>query len=103
MFKNTTTKENYLMPITKIKRNYQITLPRSVREQLKLAVGDYLEIERREGQIVIKPVKLVHPDEEYFYTKEWQKKEQEADKDRAAGRVSQTYTDVEDMLKDLDR
>jgi antitoxin MazE len=104
MLKNiTTTKENYLMPITKIKRNYQITLPRSVREQLKLAVGDYIEIERQQGQIVIKPVKIVHPEEEYFYTKEWQKKEQEADQDIAAGRVSQTYDDVNDFIKDLDR
>jgi antitoxin MazE len=104
MLKNiTTTKENYLMPITKIKRNYQITLPRSVREQLKLAVGDYIEIERQQGQIVIKPVKIVHPEEYYFYTKEWQKKEQEADQDIAAGRVSQTYDDVNDFIKDLDR
>ena len=89
------------MPITKIKRNYQITLPRSVRDELKLAVGDYLEIERCEGQIVIKPVKLIHPDEEYFYTKEWQQKEAEADRDLAQGDLVGPFENIKDALKSL--
>ena len=43
--------------------------------------------EKHNGEIIMRPVKVVHPDQEYFYTKEWQKGEAQADKDIANGNV----------------
>ncbi len=75
------------MELIKVRRNYQVTIPQDLRKKLKLSVGDYVEADVENGKIVIRPVKVVRPDEEYFFTKEWQDKEAEADGDIAEGRV----------------
>jgi len=87
------------MAIIKIKQNFQITIPRSLREKFKFAVGDFVEIESKNGEIIVKPVKFVHPDQEYFYTQEWQKGEAEADKDIARGDVIGPFDNIKDSLK----
>ena len=89
------------MALVRVRQNYQITLPQSLRKKLKIAVGDYVEVEDKEGEITIKPVKLVHPDQEYFYSKEWQKGEAQADKDIARGDVVGPFTNLKDGLKAL--
>ena len=51
-----------------------------------------------------KPVKLprgASPEDAYFYTKEWQKKEREADRDIAAGRVSGPYRGAKETIAAL--
>ena len=55
-----------------------------------------------DGEIVIRPVKMVHPDQEYFFTKKWQKGEAEADKDIAEGRVGGPFNTAKDLIKDLE-
>ncbi len=45
-----------------------------------------------------KPIKNIPPDQRYFYTKEWQKEEAEADKDIAEGRMVGPFETVEEML-----
>jgi len=89
------------MELVRIKRNYQITIPQSLRKFLRLAVGDYLEVEIQNETLMIRPVKLVHPDQEYFFTKEWQEKEAEADRDLVADKVAGPFEKVEDFLKAL--
>ena len=42
------------MSITKVTRNYQITVPRDIREQAKIAEGDKLVITMENGEIKIK-------------------------------------------------
>ena len=68
---------------------------------MRLAVGDYLEIEVQDDSLVIRPVKVVHPDQEYFFTKEWQKMESEADQDIAEGRLEGPFQDTDEALKAL--
>ncbi len=87
------------MLLIKIKQNYQITLPNSLRKYLNIAVGDYMEVEKHDGELVLKPVKMVHPEQVYFYTKEWQKDETEADKDIAAGNMIGPFETIEDFAK----
>ena len=89
------------MPLIKVKHNYQITIPNSLRKNLNIAVGDYLEAERQNGDLVLKPVKLVHSDQAYFYTKEWQKGEAKADKDIRKGNLIGPFNNVADSLKVL--
>ena len=87
--------------LVKIRENFQVTIPYNLRRLMKLAVGDYVEIDLKDSNIIIKPVKVVSPDQEYFYTKEWQKGEAEADKDIAAGRVVGPFKNIDDALKAL--
>jgi AbrB family looped-hinge helix DNA binding protein len=89
------------MELVRVKRNYQITIPQSLRKLFRLTVGDYLEVEIQNETLVIRPVKLVHPDQEYFFTKEWQEKEAEADKDIAEGKVIGPFANGKDSLKSL--
>ena len=89
------------MPLAKVKKHYQITLPNSLRKKFNISEGDYVEIEEQGQDIVLKPVKVIHPDQEYFYTKEWQKMEAEADKDIAEGNVVGPFDNIKDSLKAL--
>ena len=56
-------KEVGKMPLIKVKQNYQVTIPNSLRRLLNISVGDYLEAEKRDGELVLKPVKLVRPNQ----------------------------------------
>ena len=89
------------MSLVKVKRHSQITLPNDIRRKLKIAEGDYLEIEERNNELVLRPVKVIHPHEAYFHTREWQAGEAEADMDIAAGSVTGPFDNVKDALKAL--
>ena len=47
-----------------------------------------------------RPPKKIPPDQRWFWTPEWQAKEEEADKDLAAGRF-EVFTNVDDLLRSL--
>lgn len=89
------------MSLIKVKQNYQITLPNSLRKYFNIAVGDYMEMDERDGEIVLMPVKVVHPEQAYFYSREWQKGEADADKDIAKGDVSGPFENITDGLSAL--
>ncbi len=89
------------MALMKIRKNYQITIPRNLRNRFNLAEGDYVEVETRNGTIVLKPVKVIQPDQEYFYTNEWQKKEAEVDEEIRRGDVVGPFDNAKDALKAL--
>ncbi len=87
------------MSLVKIKRYCQITLPSPIRKKFNLDEGDYLEIEEKEGNIVLRPVQVVQKEQLYFYSKEWQVDEAEADKDIAAGKMLGPFDNVDDFAK----
>jgi len=89
------------MELVRVKRHYQITLPAGLRKKLNIDIGDYVEVENKNGDIVMRPVKVIHPDQEYFYTKEWQEGEAQADKDIAKGDVVGPFDNIKDSLKAL--
>ncbi len=45
------------MPIRKLTRNFQLTIPAEIRRSLGLDIGDYVEIEKEDDKIVLKKVK----------------------------------------------
>lgn len=97
----TTTLKRAIMNLVKVTRSFQITLPKNIREQSEITNGDLLEVEYKEGEIVIRPVKVVNRDQAYFWTKRWQKGEAEADADIAEGRVAGPFETVDDLANDL--
>ena len=90
------------MPLVKVTRHFQITIPNSVRKSLNIAVGDYVELEEHQDEVVLKPVKMVPADQAYFHSKEWQAGETEADRDIAEGKVSGPFDNVEGLIKALE-
>ena len=90
------------MALVKVKQNFQITLPKSLRKQCRIAEGDYVEVAVRDGGIFLKPVKVIDEDQAYFWTPEWQEAEAEASRDIAEGRVAGPFDSVEAFIKDLE-
>lgn len=76
-------------------------MPNSLRKYFHIAVGDYMEVAKQDGEIVLNPVKLVHPDQTYFYSKEWQEGETAADNDIAKGDVIGPFENITDGLNAL--
>jgi antitoxin MazE len=67
------------MSLVKVKSKYQIVIPEDVRKKLKVEIGDTLEIEEKNGVLVIRPVMVIDKSQAYFWTDEWQKGEKEAE------------------------
>jgi antitoxin MazE len=89
------------MPLVKVKKHSQITIPTSIRRKFRIVEGDYLEIEDHGDGLILKPVKVVHPDQAYFYTREWQAAEAEADQDIAEGNILGPFDNTNDALNAL--
>jgi AbrB family looped-hinge helix DNA binding protein len=51
------------MPVVKICTNRQITIPKSVFDELGLKEGDFMEVTRSKEGVVVKPKILVSPDD----------------------------------------
>ncbi len=48
-----------VMPLIKISRNYQVTLPAKLRQDFDLKEGDYIEVSVQNGAFILKPVRVV--------------------------------------------
>ena len=53
------------MPLVKVKRFAQVTLPSEVRKQFRIEEGDYLEAEAVANGILLKPVAVVERNESW--------------------------------------
>lgn len=79
-----------------------VALPRELRQRLHMdEPGAQLELtEREDGVIEMRPQMAIPVSQSWFWTKEWQQREQEADDDVAAGRV-QSFDDAQALLDAL--
>ena len=77
------------MPVVRVIRHGQITLPKEFREALGVKEGDILEAEMKENQMVLKPKILIDkiPESEFELSKQGKKKVREALKDIKKGAV----------------
>lgn len=85
---------------SKVTRHGQITLPSSIRKELGVEEGDWVEIEIIDDAAMLKPKKMVDKSQAYFWTQNWQQAEMEAEEDIKAGRVK-VFDSVEALIKDL--
>jgi len=66
---------------------------------LGITKGDYVEVDVKDNDIILKPRKLIDPSQGWYWTKEWQEIEARVDDDIKAGHVSPKLKTAEDGLK----
>ena len=86
--------------IVKVQKNKNITLPVWLLSHFHVSVGDYVRLEETKSGVLMRPAKLVDPAQSYFWTKEWQSGEKEAQRDIRKGRVKK-FKSVKALMKDL--
>ncbi len=80
---------------------HQVTIPRRISKALKLKKGDHILMRLVGGRVEMVPVSLIPKDQLWFWTREWQEKEREADRALARGDVKE-FDSVDDLLEDLE-
>ena len=90
------------MELVKVKHRGQVTIPHSLRKKLNISEGDYVKIDEVENGLVLRPVKVIDSDQEYFYTKEWQEEEGRVDREIEKGKVSGPFESVDEVIKELE-
>ncbi|MBK5101260.1 MAG: AbrB/MazE/SpoVT family DNA-binding domain-containing protein [Desulfobacteraceae bacterium] len=89
-----------VMPtIMKISPQGQIRIPRKIMTSLGMEKGDYVEVVVEEGQVVLKPRKLIDPSQGWYWTKEWQEMETDVDEEIEKDRLSDKFDSAEEGLK----
>ena len=73
--------------------------PKKMMESLGIEKGDYVEVDIEENHIVLKPRKLIDPTQGWYWTKEWQEMEREADEEIKKDQLSPSFSSAEDALK----
>ena len=87
--------------LVKITKNFQITIPAKFRKDSGLKEGDYLEAGIRKDSFVFSPKIIdVGSGQKWFWSKEWQKMEREAEEDIQKGRIK-SFKKMDDFVREL--
>ncbi|MEM4406695.1 MAG: AbrB/MazE/SpoVT family DNA-binding domain-containing protein [Candidatus Methanomethylicaceae archaeon] len=81
------------MPVVKIRANRQVTIPKTIFDELGLKEGQFIEVRRKQNGIFYKPKKLVDSDIE--------KDIEEALRDIEEGRVLGPFKTAKAAIKAL--
>ncbi|MHB1382083.1 MAG: AbrB/MazE/SpoVT family DNA-binding domain-containing protein [Thermoleophilia bacterium] len=87
--------------VARVKRNYQITLPASVRKQTGVEEGTLLEVEVKGEIIMLRPVETIDRSQTWFWKKGWQAREREVQKDIDAGKIK-VSGDIDRFIEELE-
>ncbi len=87
--------------IIDLKQKSQVTIPKKIVEKLSLKVGDKIDIEEKDGRLILTPVAIVPKDQAWFYSPEWQKGEDEVERQLEEGKVHKAES-LEKLFKDLE-
>ena len=88
--------------LRKLGKSNQVAIPKEIVANLGLRKDDYLDIYIENNKIVIEPKVLVPKDQAYFFTKEWQIDEQEAEKDIREDRITKTKN-LDELFQVMDK
>lgn len=86
--------------LIQVRKKAQLTLPLSVRKELGIEEGDYMDVQVKDGNIILRVKKLVDKEQSWFWTERWQQGEKEAEEDIRAGHTHQ-FPDVESAVDHL--
>ena len=89
--------------IIKISSQGQIRIPKKITDALGLEKGDYFALDVKNGQVLLKPRKLIDPSQGWYWTKEWQEMETCVDEESKEGHVSPEFRAAEEGLEWLKR
>lgn len=88
-------------PLVKVGARHQVTIPKEIVSQIQLAPGEYVAVTLERGRIIVAPKHIVDRDDAWFWSKEWQAKEREADEAIAKGEVFGPYKNAREVIKAL--
>lgn len=91
------------MSVARIGPKNQVTISAEVMKKLRLKQGDFLEVQVTEDSVQLVPQRLIPRDQAWYWTKEWQEMEREADEDIAAGRLSPIFDSADAAIAYLQR
>jgi len=83
----------------KISPQGQIRIPKKIMQTLGIDKGDYVQVDVEEGNVVLKPRKLIDPSQGWYWTKEWQKMEADVDKEIEKDQLSPRFKTAEKGIK----
>lgn len=86
--------------LVEFRHKSQVTIPSELVKKLKLKPGDKLEIEEKDGSLIITPVAVIPRDQMWFYSKEWQNDEQKVEQQIREGRIK-TAKSMEELWEGL--
>ena len=87
--------------LVEFKQKSQVTIPSELAKKLKLKPGDKLEIEEKDGRLIITPVEVVSRSQMWFYSREWQANEQKVEQQIREGQVKMAKS-KDELFKDLE-
>jgi len=88
---------------TRLRTKGQITVPPEIRNVLGAEEGDDLLFSTDEkGRVVVSRAQVIPPDQAWFWSKRWQRLEEQAQADLDEGRVV-VYHSVKEALDSLDQ
>ena len=85
--------------IMKISPQGQVRIPKKLMQSLGIEAGDYLAIDIENGQILLKPRKLIDPSQGWHWTKTWQRKETDADTEIEQNEFSPEFQKAQEGIK----
>ncbi|MDA2922995.1 AbrB/MazE/SpoVT family DNA-binding domain-containing protein [Patescibacteria group bacterium AH-259-L07] len=98
---NKITQKKTISSLLRVKRHFQLTLPAHLRKILNIEEGDFVEAEIKDNKLVLKPRKLIDADQSWFWSREWQKGEKQAEKDIQKGKISSAFKTAKDLRQAL--
>jgi len=87
--------------LVSLKKNSQITIPKPIVERLNLKDGDNFIIEVENEEIKLKPVLIIEKNQSWYWSKEWQDRIKDADKELKNGKARYAK-DINDLRKQLE-
>jgi len=85
--------------VMKISPQCQIRIPEKLMKAFGIGKGDYVEVNASEEGIILKPRKLIDPAQSWYWSREWQQKEADADAEIKKEALSPEFQNADEGLK----
>ncbi len=86
---------------TRLRARGQITIPPEIRKRLQVREGDdVMFYVTDKGQVVVDQVRVIDPEQAWFWTERWQKMERESRQDYENGDYVE-FDNIEDAINHL--
>jgi hypothetical protein len=86
--------------VIKVRNGRMLRLPNWVVTGFGMSNGGFIRVRKTHAGILLKPAKPVDADQAYFWTKRWQRMEQEVDAEIRKGRIRRSRN-IKELLQDL--